>query len=344
MATDPVSSRPQIEALVTGRHRDPFGILGPHLVDGRVVVRTLQPAAREVRLSVQLPASTDVPMRKVHPLGLYEADIPGAVGLDNLDYQLVVSFAGGVTVARRDPYQYGRVLSDYDLHLFAEGTHYRIYEKLGAHLTTVGVARGVHFAVWAPTAQRVSVVGDFNGWDGRVHAMRSLVPSGVWEIFIPDLEAGERYKFEVRTPAGHILEKADPFASLLRNAAADGLDRLDVTAVRLGDDGVDGGAAGRGPVVRPADVDLRSASGQVAAQSRTRGRASLTYREMAEQLVPYVKEMGFTHIELLPVMEHPYTGSWGYQVHRVLRAHVAASARPRTSRRSWMPVTRPASA
>ena len=146
MATDPVSSRPQIEALVTGRHRDPFGLLGPHLVDGRVVVRTLQPAAREVLVRVHLPSSVDVPMRKVHPLGLYEADVPGAASLEGLDYQLVVSFGGGVTVARRDPYQYGRVLSDYDLHLFGEGTHYRIYEKLGAHVVTMGVARGVHFA------------------------------------------------------------------------------------------------------------------------------------------------------------------------------------------------------
>src|SRR5689334_9282794 len=118
--------RPELESLVSGRHRDPFGILGPHVVHGRVVVRTLQPAAREARLRAHLPSAGDVPMRKVHPLGLYEADVPGATGLDGLDYQLVVSFAGGVTVARRDPYQYGRVLSDYDLHLFGEGTHYRI--------------------------------------------------------------------------------------------------------------------------------------------------------------------------------------------------------------------------
>ena len=311
MATDP--PRSEIESLVSGRHRDPFGVLGPHLVSGRVVVRTLQPAAREVHLRTQLPSAADVPMKKVHPLGLYEADVPVATSLEGLDYQLVVSFAGGVTVARRDPYQYGRVLSDYDLHLFAEGTHYRIYEKLGAHVTTVGIARGVHFAVWAPSAQRVSVVGDFNGWDGRVHAMRSLVPSGVWEIFIPDLEAGERYKFEIRTPAGHILEKADPFALYCEVPPRSASIVYDPSPYAWSD--------GEWMSARPGahswfDRPLSVYEVHLGSWRRKAGESGgfLSYTELAEQLIPYVREMGFTHIELLPVMEHPYLGSWGYQV------------------------------
>src|SRR5207237_221027 len=127
------------------------------------------------------------------------------------DYRLIISYHAGNTLVVDDPYRYGRVLTDFDLHLFGEGTHHRAYEKLGAHRITVGTTVGVHFAVWAPNAQRVSVVGDFNGWDGRVNPMRLLAPAGIWEIFIPELGDGENYKFEIRAKTGEILKKADPF-------------------------------------------------------------------------------------------------------------------------------------
>ncbi len=178
---------------------------------------------------------------------------------------------------------------------------------------TVDGITGVHFAVWAPNAQRVSVIGDFNRWDGRVHPMRQLVPSGVWEIFIPDLPDGACYKYEVRTRAGHLLEKADPYARRFEvppNSASIIWTRGPVSVGRRR-------LAARSAVVRrlarPADVDLRSASRVVAARAGA-GDRSLTYRELAETLVPYVREMGYTHIELMPVMEHPFSGSWGYQV------------------------------
>jgi 1,4-alpha-glucan branching enzyme len=133
-----------------------------------------------------------------------------------------------------DPYQFGPVLSDFDLHLFGEGTHYRAWERLGSHRMSIGGVTGVHFAVWAPNAQRVSVVGDFNGWDGRVHAMRRLVPSGVWEIFIPDLHDGTCYKYEVRTAAGHLLHKCDSVWPAVRGAAQHRHAHLDGRAVRVG--------------------------------------------------------------------------------------------------------------
>ena len=176
-----------------------------------------------------------------------------------------------------------------------------------------GIRPGVHFAVWAPNARRVSVVGDFNGWDGRVHPMRALVPSGLWEIFLPDLGVGDRYKFEVVTAHNQVCAQGRSVRPLLRDAAAHGVDRLDASDYEWGDAEWMAATPRRASMwVRAADVDLRSASRQLAARTPT--ARSLTYRELADTLVPYVREMGFTHIELLPVMEHPFAGSWGYQV------------------------------
>src|SRR4029079_12406431 len=147
------------------------------------------------------------PMNRRGDSGVFEAVVEG----DRVpDYRLRIAFPRN-TIEIDDPYRYGRVLSDFDLHLLGEGTHYRSFEKLGAHRITVGTTTGVHFAVWAPNADRVSVIGDFNGWDGRVHPMRLLVPNGIWEIFVPDLPDGEKYKFEIRTPGGALLKKSDPF-------------------------------------------------------------------------------------------------------------------------------------
>ena len=177
-----------------------------------LVVRVFQPAAHDVTLRVLHPVVEDIADAPDASGGVFEAVVPGATSPAELDYRVVTQFASGVTVERGDPYNFGRVLTDFDMHLFGEGRHLRTYQKLGAHVMTLGHTRGVHFAVWAPSAQRVSVIGDFNGWDGRVHVMRNLLPGGVWEIFLPDLDAGERYKFEIRTRAGHLLEKSDPYA------------------------------------------------------------------------------------------------------------------------------------
>src|SRR5262245_22843733 len=187
-----------IAAVAAGQSRDPFAVLGPHRqAHDRLVVRTLQPHAASVIL--QTVPGPQHPMRRRDDAGLYEAVLPLARGEPVPDYRLRVTYADDHVVEIDDPYRYGRVLSDFDLHLFNEGTHHRLFEKLGAHRITVGDAAGVHFAVWAPNADRVSVIGGFNGWDGRVHQMRLLVPSGVWELFVPNLADGEIYKFEVRT-------------------------------------------------------------------------------------------------------------------------------------------------
>src|SRR5581483_10338894 len=207
-----VSSPPALDralaALAAGQNSDPFAVLGPHADErGRgTVIRAFLPAARGIDVVVR--SSGDVfPMTPREPVGLYEVVVDGR----DVDYRLRVTYPGDQVLEIDDPYRYGRVLTDFDLHLLGEGRHYRSFEKLGAHRIVVGSTTGVHFAVWAPNADRVSVIGDFNAWDGRVHAMRLLQPGGIWEIFIPELNDGEKYKFEIRTRSGAVLKKSDPF-------------------------------------------------------------------------------------------------------------------------------------
>src|SRR5207302_2961127 len=195
-----------------------------------------------------------------------------------------------------DPYRYGRVLTDYDLHLLGEGTHYRSFEKLGAHRIQVGTTAGVHFAVWAPNADRVSVIGDFNAWDGRVHAMRLLLPNGIWEIFVPDLPEGEKYKFEIRTKTGAILKKTDPFGLAFEvppNAAA--IVR-DISHYQWRDSAWMSARRERAIWL---DRPLAIYEAHLGSWARVpeEGNRFLTYRELAYRLVPYVKDLGFSHVE-----------------------------------------------
>ena len=205
-----------------------------------------------------------------------------------------------------------KVITDYDLYLFGEGNHTHIYDKLGAHPLTADGVDGVHFAVWAPNAQRVSVVGDFNNWDGREHPMTLLGASGVWDTFVPTARQGQRYKFEIHTRHGALTLKADPYGAAFELAPATAaiICRPDY---QWQDDEWMGARASRGSWFdRPMttyEVHLGSW-----ARIPEEGDRYLTYDELASRLVPYVKEMGYTHIELLPVMEHPFSGSWGYQV------------------------------
>ena len=298
-------------AVAPGRHEDPFGTLGPHLdqVTGGIVLRALQPAARTI--DVRLMATGDLrPMRRRDRNGLFELALPG----DRIpDYRLRITYTSGQVIEIDDPYRYGRILTEFDLHLFGEGTHLRAFEKFGAHRLVVGTTVGVHFAVWAPNADRVSLIGDFNGWDGRVHVMRLLAPAGVWEIFIPDLADGEKYKFEIRTKAGHLLNKTDPFGVAFEAPPRTASVVRDISRYQWGDQSwMTGRRECKGWLDRPMaiyEVHLGSW-----ARAPEDGDRFLTYREMAHRLVPYVKDLGFTHIELLPVMEHPFSGSWGYQV------------------------------
>ena len=303
-----------LDAVSSGTSHDPFAVLGRHpaTLNGRpaVVIRTMQPAAS--RVEVVTPNGV-APMTRRRSEGLFEA----TVALDGraageIVYRLRVHEAGEVREIA-DPYQYGQVLTDFDLHLLNEGTHYRAWEKLGSHRASIDGIAGVHFAVWAPNAQRVSVIGDFNRWDGRAHPMRKLVPAGIWEIFIPDLADGACYKYEVRTPDGHLLDKADPYGRRFEVPPNTASIIWTEGRYQWGDDRwIEDRPSFSGWHERPMSVyEVHLGSWRRVPEQ---GDRYLTYRELADQMVPYVREMGFTHIELMPVMEHPFSGSWGYQV------------------------------
>jgi 1,4-alpha-glucan branching enzyme len=302
------SAEAELHAIAEARHSDPFAVLGPHVTERGLAIRAMRPGAESVFVTRR--GAPDVPMVKRHPAGIFEAEIPGVREI--VDYRLRVTYPFGHTVEIDDPYRYGRVISDYDLYLFAEGRHTRIYDRLGAHHMRIGEAVGVHFAVWAPNAARVSVVGEFNGWDGRVHPMRLLGPTGVWEIFVPEARLGHRYKLELLSRTGEVLLKSDPFgfefevtplsASIVADPAHDWKD----------DEWMETRERAGSSFDRPMAVyEVHLGSW---ARVPEEGNRFLTYRELAEHLIPYVKRMGYTHIELLPVMEHPFSGSWGYQV------------------------------
>jgi len=297
-----------IAALAAGRHRDPFAVLGPHPHRGAVVIRTLQPAARTVEV-VLIAGGERVPMKRREP-GLFEARVRGEV---IPDYRLSITYPDDHHLDIDDPYRYGRVLTDFDLYLLGEGTHHRAFEKLGAHRIRVGPATGVHFAVWAPNADRVSLVGDFNGWDGRVNPMRLLAPAGVWELFIPDLPDGEKYKFEIRTKTGDLLKKTDPFGVAFEAPPQTASIVRDISGYTWGDESW---IAKRRELNGWLDRPMSTYEVHLGSWARVEGDGNrfLSYRELAHRLLPYVKDLGFTHIELLPVMEHPFSGSWGYQV------------------------------
>ena len=296
-----------IDAVVGGRHADPFGVLGPHEIVDALAIRAFWPRARAMTVVAPGGAELGV-MKRLHPDGVFEGVLPG-VTREGFDYRLKVTDESGRSFELDDPYRYGPVLSAFDLYLLAEGTQVRAFDALGARPLVHGIRQGVHFAVWAPNARRVSVVGNFNGWDGRVHPMRAR-SSGFWEIFIPDLGTGDAYKFEIISADGRIVLKSDPvgryFETPPRTASvvwADAYEWVDEDWMqRRADAGL--------WLKQPMSVyEVHLGSWRKGPDGRL-----LSYREMAGQLVPYVKALGFTHIELMPVMEHPFTGSWGYQV------------------------------
>jgi 1,4-alpha-glucan branching enzyme len=307
--SSPSSLDAALAALAAGENQDPFAVLGPHPDErGRGTrIRAYLPAARSVDVVLR-PGGEIRPMERRQPAGVWEA----MVG-DVSDYRLRITFPGDHVGEIDDPYRYGRVLTDYDLHLLGEGTHYRSFEKLGAHRTTVGSTTGVHFAVWAPNAARVSVIGDFNAWDGRVHAMRLLQPNGIWEIFVPDLAEGEKYKFEIRTRSGAILKKSDPFGFAFEMPPHSAAIVRDISRYEWRDaEWMATRHERRGSFDRPVAIYEAHLGSWMRVPEE--GNRFLSYRELADRLVSHVKDLGFSHIELLPVMEHPFSGSWGYQV------------------------------
>jgi 1,4-alpha-glucan branching enzyme len=203
-----VSTQSDVDALVNRDLAEPHRLLGAHPQNGGVVIRAFRPDAAKVL--ARPDGGEPVELKQLHPGGVFEGEVPGA-SLP-LRYELEVSYAAGDTFTLRDPYAFMPTLGEIDLYLAGEGRHEELYEKLGAHVREVDGVPGVAFAVWAPSARSVSVVGDFNSWDGRLHPMRSLGSSGIWELFVPDVAEGSRYKFEIRAPDGALLLKADPYA------------------------------------------------------------------------------------------------------------------------------------
>src|SRR5947209_8184048 len=294
------SLSPEAYAVIEGRHSDPFRYLGPHVEGDVPLVRIFLPAAEGVAIVDE--QGHERGLERIHDAGLFE----GRLSNGSRRYRVRARY-GERQVEIEDPYRFPPILSDIDLYLLGEGTHKDLYQKLGAHPMVLDEVAGVAFAVFAPNAQRVSVVGDFNLWDGRRHAMR-VRGNGFWEIFVPEARAGDKYKYEVIGPDGRMLPlKSDPvaFAAELRPGTASIV--LDLAAIPR-------------PVAMPAGVNALDAPisiyevhlGSWRRRPQEAGRW-LSYRELAEELPAYARDLGFTHIEFLPVSEHPFDGSWGYQ-------------------------------
>lgn len=303
--------------VIHGYHENPHAVLGPHeMVDqGRRLwsVRAYLPQSEQAWL-IDPRGGTPQPMRRIHPAGFYEAICPAEMhdGARGMNYQLRTVDQAGRQTTMHDPYAFPPLLSDYDLHLLGEGRHWQCYEKLGAHVRVVNDVKGINFAVWAPNAESVSVVGDFNGWDRRQHAMRKHIPSGLWELFIPGVEEGLLYKYSLKN-SGHVQEKCDPygFAAEVPPKTANivaNLDHYEWNDQQWIKERADRANALDAPM-SIYEVHLGSWRKP---DDQSQGEW-MNYRDIAHQLVDYCKELGFTHLELMPVSEHPFTGSWGYQ-------------------------------
>jgi 1,4-alpha-glucan branching enzyme len=299
----------QLDALAEARDGDPFALLGMHKSAGAIWVRTIQPGASRVAVVDATTGKELASLKRVHAAGIFEGRL--ARLKDSVAYRLHVTH-DTVTREIEDPYRFPPVIGEVDLWLLAEGRHARIYDKLGAHAVRLDGVEGFTFAVWAPNASRVAIVGDFNNWDGRCHPMRRRPECGIWELFLPLSLDGVHYKYEIKDAAGALLPlKCDPFAfaTEVRPATASIVSKHAIST-RPG-----------GSVKSPAPVAPGSARDQPVSiyevhagswRHGERGRFP-TWIELADRLLPYVLDMGFTHVEFMPVMEHPFDGSWGYQ-------------------------------
>lgn len=299
-------------AIINATHGQPFDVLGAKVEKAKgkssIVVRSFHPEAARLDV-IDAKGKVLARAKKIDESGFFEADL----GVSDLKqrYRLRLHSDGG-TWEIDDPYAFPSLLTDYDLHLLREGTHQKLWEKLGAHPATRDGVEGVEFAVWAPSARRVSVVGDFNSWDGRRHPMRKHEGNGLWELFIPGLALGQNYKYEILPPMGDVcLLKTDPVAFQVEvpPKTAAQIARLDQYAWQ--DAGWMEARKSWNYLEAPISIyELHFGSWRHKVEQ---GSRSLTYLEMAEELAAYVKDMGYTHIELLPMTEHPFYGSWGYQ-------------------------------
>ena len=308
------------------RHESPFSILGPQPFKDKWIIRIWMPEASEVELITQ---QTKIKLQNPNHEWIFEGVLEKDPGTD---YQIKVN-RGGIEHVQHDPWSFRKEwMGEIDRHLFAEGNHHHIWRKMGAHLTEIDKKQGVMFCLWAPHAKSVSVIGDLNSWDGRHHPMQKRL-GGIWELFIPGLSEGDLYKYEIRTEKGHCYEKADPygFQHEVRPAKSSVISKID--SFQWNDQSWISNRDNRDPLEQPisvyemhlgswmhasSDDPFINSNGEhrapVPAADMKPGSRLLTYKELANKVIPYVKERGFTHIELMPISEHPFDGSWGYQV------------------------------
>ena len=293
----------EVEAVVGGYHGDPFRVLGPHRVTEGWEIRAYLPQAAQAAVVV---GGETFEMEQSHPQGFFVVAVERNPG----PYLLRLDLWNGSRIEIDDPYRFPPLLTGFDLHLHGEGTFYEGFETMGAHLVKCEGVPGVRFAVWAPNAEVVSVVGDFNEWDSHRHPMR-LRTGGIWEIFLPNLQAGACYKYAVRSRLhGHHQQKSDPFGFQMEVPPKSASIVFDLSQYKWNDDAWMDERAKKDYLKEPVSVY------EMHLGSWLRGphNSFVTYREMAEKLVGYVKRLGYTHIEMMPPMEHPFAGSWGYQV------------------------------
>ena len=320
------SLRDEGQRLSECRHESPFSILGPQPFKDKWIIRIWMPEASAVELITQ---ETKIQLQNPNHEWIFEGVLEKDPGTD---YQIKVN-RGGIEHVQHDPWSFRKEwMGEIDRHLFSEGNHHHIWRKMGAHLTEIDKKQGVMFCLWAPHAKSVSVIGDLNSWDGRHHPMQKRL-GGIWELFIPGLSEGDLYKYEIRTEKGHCYEKADPygFQHEVRPAKSSVISKID--SFQWNDQSWISNRDNRDPLDQPisvyemhlgswmhasSDEPFINSNGEhrapVPAADMKPGSRFLTYKELANKVIPYVKERGFTHIELMPISEHPFDGSWGYQV------------------------------
>ena len=311
------------QSIIEGRHHDPKEVLGPIRTDGprtnekirqqphhQTTIRAFLPDADRAWISNPSGTVTET-MNSVDSSGLFEVSCETDLfQVDSGLYEIHYS-SGNKKMSTHDPYAFEPLLSDLDLHLFGEGTHFNLYDRLGAHLRVIDGVEGVNFAVWAPNAQGVSVTGDFNGWDGRQHPMQKLIPSGIWEIFVPAAKVNDTYKFRVTDCHGHHVEKTDPYGFYAEIPPKTASVIVELDDYQWGDEDWMAQRAQSNQLDKPISVyEIHPGSWR---KKEGQNNGWMNYRDLAHELVEYCKELNFTHVELMPITEHPFTGSWGYQ-------------------------------
>ncbi len=296
-----------VQALIVGEIGAPKTLLGRHLFDDHVSIRTFRPWADRIDI-VHGQSQARVKMQRLNDAGLFVASLDKSWA--QAAYHFEASSADKSVESYADPYIFPPLLTDYDIYLFGQGRHQNIYEKLGAHRRQVNGIAGIHFAVWAPNCYKAAVIGDFNRWDARTHAMENNRGSGIWELFIPNLEVGLRYKYEIRSHHnGYRAEKSDPYGFYAEVRPKTASIVYDIDGYNWQDEDWMAARAQKDPLAQPMNIY----EAHLGSWKRKANNEYLTYRELAAELVPYLVDMGYTHLELMPVAEHPLDKSWGYQ-------------------------------